>query len=347
MPPPPPRPVLDDPLLGQTLGGKYRVEERIGRGGMGVVYRARHLALDRDAALKVVRRGAAVDARTVARFHAEARATSRLRHPHIVAVTDFGEAQDGTLFMVMEHIPGRTLAEVVADEAPLPERRAVDVGAQILAAVAEAHAHGVLHRDLKPSNVMVEPSRHGAELAKVLDFGIATAVEPPVGRRAGPRAGTVCGTHGYMSPEQAAGEPLDVRSDLYSLGVVLHEMLTGELPPLGRAALRCALLRNAGVSPRVERIVVRALSPAREGRPGSAEEMRRELVAASAVPGRAGPPRAAATLDQAVLERARLHLADRMGPLAAFVVDRVAPRARDGAHLYEVLGLEGFGPTAT
>jgi eukaryotic-like serine/threonine-protein kinase len=333
----------EDPLVGRTLRGKYLVQKRIGSGGMGVVYRCLHVGLDRVVALKVLRRGVHPDPVTVERFHAEARRTSRLRHPHIVAVTDFGEAEDGTLFMAMEHIPGKTLARVIADEAPLPERRVIRIGAQILAAVAEAHAQRILHRDLNPSNVMIEPCRRAAEVAKVLDFGIAR-IEEPAGGLKMTAARAIWGTPGYMSPEQSSGAALDARSDLYSVGVVLHEMLTGELPtPSGGHAPEQAPRQSARVSIRLTQLVSGALSPSPGARPSTAVAMREELLAALCEPCGEGPRQADGPFDPAILEKARRELAVHLGPLAAFIVDRVSSRAKDVDQLYELLALEQPG----
>jgi len=324
-----------DALVGRTLRGKYLVEQRIGSGGMGVIYRGLHLALGSPVALKVIRRGLRPDPAAIERFHDEARRTSRLRHPHIVSVTDFGEAEDGTLFMAMEHIPGKTLARVIAEGGPLSERRVVRIGAQILAAVAEAHAHRILHRDLNPSNVMIEPGRRTREVAKVLDFGIAIAGERALVGACPSPAGAVWGTHGYMSPEQSSGGMLDGRSDLYSVGVILYEMLTGEVPAGGQGG--DALHGTTRVSARLSRLVSRALSPSPEARPGTAEVMREELLAALEEKGQRARLKA---LDAAVVRKAERDLAVHLGPLAAFVVARMASRARDAAHLYELLELE-------
>ena len=282
-----------DPLVGQTLGGTYLILEKIGSGGMGDVYKAIHMNLEAPVALKVMRRGLRADPGMVHRLHREARAASRLRHPNVIAVRDFGQTEDGTLFMVMEYVTGKNLARVIAEESPLPERRIVHIGAQILAALAEAHANQILHRDLKPENVMLEPQRGASDSVKVLDFGIAKILA--VGQSASTltQAGLVCGTPGYMSPEQLRGGDLDGRSDVYSMAVVLYEMLTGRLPfdvrtpmemlhkQLSEALVPPSARRATPVSSRLEALVIRALSPRREDRPGSAEEMRDELLASA------------------------------------------------------------------
>jgi len=249
-------------------------------GGMGDVYRARHVTLDVPFALKILKKALLHDPAIVQRFHREARAASQLRHPNIVNVTDFGQTEDGTLYMVMEYVAGKSLARAIAEESPLSEQRIVHVGQQILSALAEAHASKVLHRDLKPENVMLESRRNEPDVAKVLDFGIAKIQGPGERGVTLTQAGLVCGTPGYMSPEQWSGEELDARSDLYSVGVILYEMLTGKLPfeaqtpmelvrkHLTEQVVPPSARRDGGlVSPDLEGLVMRTLSSAREDRP--------------------------------------------------------------------------------
>ncbi|MGZ3420618.1 MAG: protein kinase domain-containing protein, partial [Polyangiales bacterium] len=229
-----------DPLLGRTIAEKYAIEALLGRGGMGAVYRGRQVALDMPVAVKVLRREMASDPDFVRRFHREAKAASSLDHPCSVRVLDFGEEPDGLLYIVMEHLAGRTLCSLL-DQLPLDERRVARIVASILAALARAHEQGIIHRDLKPENVMILPGTDDdgcpIDLVKVCDFGIATTVA------GGPTTttGLILGTPQYMSPEQARGEPVDVRTDLYSVGAVLYEMLTGEPPFHAAHALGIAL----------------------------------------------------------------------------------------------------------
>jgi len=281
-----------DPHLGRTVGGKYRLDALIGRGGMGRVYRATDQTLDRPVAVKLLEVGLGDDPTMARRFQREARAATRLSHPNSVAILDFGRTDEGVHFLAMEFVGGRSLTRLLADEFPLAPERVVRIGAQILAAVAEAHAHGVLHCDLKPENVMIVSRRDERDAVKVLDFGVAKLIEPGPNVSRLTQAGTVTGTPGYMSPEQARGEPLDGRSDLYSVGVILYELVAGKLPfdaetPIGmltrmlverppRPSVRSPHVR---VPVALEALVMRALSLDRDGRPASAEAFRDQLLA--------------------------------------------------------------------
>ncbi len=227
-----PRELQSDPYLGQVVARKYRVERLLGEGGMGRVYRAIQLVLDKPVVLKLLHPTLQTDPRTVARFQREARAASRLNHPNSIDVLDFGQSEEGGLFIAMEFVDGKDLHQILSEEWPLPEPRVIRIVSQVLSALADAHAAGVIHRDLKPENVMVMARRGGeTDIVKVLDFGIAKIVEG--GGEDGPaltRTGFVCGTPEYMSPEQAKGAPLDARSDLYSVGVLLYQLVTRQLP---------------------------------------------------------------------------------------------------------------------
>ncbi len=224
----------DDSLLGQILAGKYRIDERLSGGGMGTVYRGTHVLMDKTVAVKVLRPSLAADEKIVARFSREARAASKISHPHALSVTDFGEAENGVVFLVMEYLSGMTLKEIIRQEGPMELTRAVEILRQIGGALDAAHAEGVVHRDLKSDNIMLLSSS-GTDYAKVLDFGIAKIKEPEGTYDPGLTApDLVIGTPQYMSPEQCSQVPdIDARSDIYSLGVIVYEMLIGHVPFTG------------------------------------------------------------------------------------------------------------------
>jgi serine/threonine-protein kinase len=219
----------DDPLVGRTLPGGYVILDLVGVGGMGRVYRAEQTNLGRTVAVKIIHPHLVHEENAAARFITEARAASRLNHPNSVAVIDFGKTQDGQLYLVMEFLRGKDLARVMYEEGPLSFRRVVNILRQVLAALAEAHHMGIIHRDLKPENVILEPMRSGGDFVKVVDFGLAKmregAASPSI-----TSPGIVCGTPEYMSPEQGRGDELDARSDLYGVGVIFYQLLTGRLP---------------------------------------------------------------------------------------------------------------------
>jgi eukaryotic-like serine/threonine-protein kinase len=217
---------LGDPLLGAVIDGRYEVLEVLGEGGMGTVYRARHAALGRSFAIKALRRDLAQDSELAARFIQEAKAAAAVSHPSVVQITDFGALPSGQPYFVMELLEGRTLSRILREQGSLPPERAARIARQVAEALAAAHAVGIIHRDLKPDNVQIAVGAGAHEMVKVLDFGLAKVA----GASRLTRQGMVFGTPHYMSPEQAAGEPIDHRVDIYALGVVLYELLTGRLP---------------------------------------------------------------------------------------------------------------------
>lgn len=300
-------PAERDPYLGTLIARKYRVEKVIGEGGMGRVYQAHQLALDKPVVLKVLHRSLLADAGTVARFEREARAASRLHHPNSITVLDFGRTEDGSQYIAMELVTGRDLHQILASEWPLPEGRVARIVAQVLSALADAHGAGVIHRDLKPENIMVEQRRGGVDFVKVLDFGIAKFQEST--GETGPaltKAGFVCGTPEYMSPEQARGADLDPRSDLYAVGVILYQLTTGVLPFSGASAVEFATKHlthsplpptqrrpDLIISPAIERLILKALSKNPVHRPQTALAFRAELLAIERGESDGGPsPRA-------------------------------------------------------
>ncbi|MBV8859101.1 MAG: protein kinase [Acidobacteria bacterium] len=281
-----------DALLGVVLDDKYRLDERLGEGGMGAVYRATHLLIERPVAVKVLSRRLVTDDAARERFRREARAAGRLQHTNAVAVTDFGETRDGVVYLVMELLEGRPLREVLAREAPLDPARAVSLMLQISAAVEAAHEAGIIHRDLKPGNIFLVQRHDSPHIVKVLDFGIAKIAADEEGNLIDTLtgAGVMIGTPRYMSPEQCDGAQLSPASDVYSLGVILYEMLTGQTPFTGISPLALALKHSsenprpprelvASIPPALEAVVLHALEKAAESRPSDAGEFRRELFA--------------------------------------------------------------------
>jgi serine/threonine-protein kinase len=219
----------EDKFVGRTLPGGYHILDLISVGGMGRVYRAEQSVLGRTVAVKIIHPHLLSDENSALRFMTEARAASQLNHPNSIAVFDFGRTDDGQPYLVMEFLRGRDLAHVMFEDGPLSFSRIVDVLKQVLAALAEAHHLGIVHRDLKPENVVLEPMRRGGDFVKVLDFGLAKLKQDTAAPNV-TSPGIVCGTPDYMSPEQGRGDAIDGRSDLYSLGVVLFQLLTGRLP---------------------------------------------------------------------------------------------------------------------
>jgi serine/threonine protein kinase len=216
-----------DPHLGRTLGGQYCIEALLGSGGMGRVYRGVQLSVKRPVAIKLIAGGSPHPPEWVERFRREAEATARLSHPNTVRLFDFGVTEADELYMVMELLEGETLAAHLASHGPLPLPAALSITRQVLLALSEAHALGIVHRDIKPDNVFLACVRGGDTVAKVMDFGIAGLTHTGVSARL-TSTGAVIGTPAYMSTEQAQGRNVDARSDLYSLGVVFFEMLTGK-----------------------------------------------------------------------------------------------------------------------
>jgi serine/threonine protein kinase len=224
----------EDDLIGQTLAGKYRIEAKISEGGMGCVYRATHVLMEKTVAIKVLHPALAADDKIVARFTREAKASSRISHPHAITVTDFGEAENGIVFLVMEYLRGRTLKEEVRANGPMELKRAAEIVRQVGGALEAAHAEGVVHRDLKSDNIMLdEKPGGGGDWATVLDFGIAK-IKEPVGGKQDPALtapNLIIGTPQYMSPEQCSqASNIDSRTDIYSLGVIIYELLAGHVP---------------------------------------------------------------------------------------------------------------------
>src|SRR5438270_5430473 len=263
---------MPDAVIGSFIDHRYKVVSRLGSGGMADVYLAEDEQLGRKIALKLLHRRFAEDPGFVERFRREAQAAAGLQHPNVVGVYDRG-GYDETYYIAMEYVPGRTLKQLIRDEAPLDPVRAIDIAIQILKASRFAHRRGVIHRDLKPHNVIVDDSGH----VKVTDFGIARA-----GASDMTETGSIMGTAQYLSPEQAQGHAVSASADLYSVAVVLYEMLTGRVPFDAESAVTIALkhvseapaaptAHNASIPPELEQVVMWALNKNPADRPQDAD----------------------------------------------------------------------------
>jgi serine/threonine protein kinase len=238
-----------DPLLGTILAGRYRIEELVGSGGMGAVYRAEHVHMRKAVAVKVLHKQMTAFPEVVARFEREAVAGGRIEHPHVVSASDFGQLEDGSFYLVLEFVEGQSLAKLVGKSGALGALRSLRIARQMVEALQAAHGAGIVHRDLKPENVMLVVKDGEPDFVKVLDFGIAKIkVEEAVEQQNLTQIGTVFGTPEYMSPEQARGELVDSRADLYTVGVILYEMLSG-LSPFKDEDLVVVLTRHLTAEP--------------------------------------------------------------------------------------------------
>ncbi len=271
-----------DRLVGQTLDRRYIVERKIGEGGMGVVFAVRHNVIERPLAIKVLKREVMRDSATISRFKREAQAASRIGHPNIVDVTDFGETPDGMTYSVMEFVDGQTLAAAIKHGAPFPAERVIRVASQIARALEAAHNKGIVHRDLKPENVFLVDREGRPDFVKIVDFGIAK-VQPVENAPTTPRltrAGAVFGTPEYMAPEQAAGRgDTDRRVDVYALGTIMYEMLVAKVPHKGGSMMQTIAMQmldpittpsqvhpDLAIPPALEAIVMKALAKPRDQR---------------------------------------------------------------------------------
>jgi serine/threonine-protein kinase len=328
-----------DPVVGQLLGGRYRVLERLAAGGMGTVYRAEHVGLRKEVALKLVNEEAGARPDHALRFLREAMLTSRIEHPNVISATDYGTFEDGTAFLAMSLVSGPTLASVMVVERPMRWPRAAEIGAQIADAIAAAQSQGIVHRDLKPENLVLQSMPDGTEVVKVLDFGIAKyardSLAPPAAQpvQNATRVGLVVGTPGYMAPEQAVGKRADHRSDLYALGVLLWECVVGrklwafeDIQQLMAAQLNQAppSVRRASGDPSIpdafDSLVASLLAIRPELRPQSASDAR-DILRAIALSARGA----------AALEGSAPALPPNRRDLPTVVIERPGPPQRTGA----------------
>ena len=260
-----------DNLVGKTIFGDYHIRKKLGEGGMGAVFLAENKSIDQRLAIKVLHGDAAQNAELVERFNREARAISRLTNQNIIRVFVFGRTPEGLLYLAMEFVEGKPLRDLIEKEGQLSELRAINIMRQTLHALNEAHELGIVHRDLKPDNIMITKFRGVDEFVKVLDFGIAKVKEPGGNQAKLTQAGIVYGTPEYLSPEQAQAKELDGRSDLYSMGIILYEMITGTVPFQSKTAVTILAAHvydppappsqktRRPVHPKMERIIMKAL----------------------------------------------------------------------------------------
>jgi eukaryotic-like serine/threonine-protein kinase len=287
-------------LVGTYLDGRYLVKKLIGEGGMGLVYEAEHVEIGRRVAVKVLHAVYTRQAEVVARFRAEARAATRIGNPHIIEVFDSGTTVDGAVYFVMEFLEGLTLSDAIAVAGTLPAARTVAIGRQICQALAAAHKANIVHRDMKPENVFLIERHEREDFVKVLDFGIAKTLDQTgrVGRLTNP--GMAMGTPEYMAPEQAAGQPTDFRADIYAVGAILYECLTGRPPHEGanimevlsrkatQVPVRVAQLRP-DAPPELEQLVMRMIAMQPDQRPASMDVLAQELGRMAGLPAVSAP----------------------------------------------------------
>lgn len=275
---------VPDMYLEETVGGKYRIVEKVGQGGMGVVYLARNDELGQKVAVKFLSKKFADDDNLVLRFLNEAKSYCRVNHPNAVTLLDYGQHDDGALYIITEFVEGKNVTETLKDKGPLSAETVLDLGIQIAEVLSAAHGQGVIHRDLKPDNIMLMPLSRGRFAVKVLDFGIAKIVDEEDGPNT--ETGSVFGTPEFMAPEQARGEDADGRSDIYALGVIMFYMITGRLPFRGKNKLVVLNMQlndpaprprdvypSTDLAPKFESVIMKCLNKGRTQRYDSADDL--------------------------------------------------------------------------
>ena len=287
-------PLARDPMVGTCLMGKYDIIDVIGHGGMGVVYKGRQVLMDRTVAIKMLQSQHIADSMSVKRFHQEGKAASKMNHPHVITVYDFGVTPtSGQPFIVMDYLLGTDLSQIIKEEGQLGVERSLKILAQSTDALDHAHRMRVIHRDLKPSNIMLIDYEDEKDYVKVVDFGVAKLISAGGEQQRLTQMGEVCGSPVYMSPEQCQGLELDSRSDIYSMGIVIYETLTGRLPILGKTMVETMSKHITEPPPRftevrpdlyiperLEAVVFKALAKDRDDRHQSMAELTRDLETA-------------------------------------------------------------------
>ncbi|MDI1450367.1 serine/threonine-protein kinase [Polyangium sp. 6x1] len=314
----------DDTLEPGTMVGEYRIDRKIGGGTFGDVYAGEHPLIGKKVAVKVLNRRFASDPETVSRFIAEARAVNKIRHRNIIDIFSFNTLPGGRHYFVMEYVEGQTLAALLQQKRRLPIATALPIAQGVASALDAAHEAGITHRDLKPENVFLAAERDGSHFPKLLDFGIAKLVDDDVAHKTG--SGVLLGTPLYMSPEQARGKKVDPRSDIYSLGVMIHEMLTGSVPFNGDSAMDVVLQHDTEPPPAMASVcpdlptaldapVLAMLEKRPRNRPASAGEAVAALVAQAAALGLVSRPPSPSAIESArgPLESGALHATAQAG----------------------------------
>ncbi len=334
----------ENDLVGSIIADRYHVLRKLGEGGMGQVYLAEHVKMGRKSAVKVMNPGMVHDADAISRFNREASNASRINHPNVAAVYDFGETGEGLIYLAMEFVEGPPLTKLIEQQGALPPLRAAEIARQAADALAVAHDMGIVHRDLKPDNIMIAKNRDGSDLVKVVDFGIAKAADNEAQKVT--KTGLVVGTPEYMSPEQLAGDKLDGRSDIYSLGLVAFNMLTGKLPFPSESAQEAMIMRltdkpkplsemkpDVAWTPEVQAVMDKALERDANLRYQSAAQFGRELF------------KAVGAMPQSVAAEAGTQVIDTASVAAAAAKTAAIPATRVASAAEPVPAKPGPAPT--